>query len=52
MRRDITEAIKLICLLLLTICAMGIAGRFDYVEALRIEEAKHESSTFHLSKFR
>ena len=50
--RSLKEAIKLWCLVLFIIFAMGIAGKSDYEEAVRLEGVKNESSTFHLSQFR
>lgn len=50
--RSLTEALKMWGLVLFIIFAMGIAGKSDYEEAVRLEEVKNESSTFHLSQFR
>jgi hypothetical protein len=50
--RSLTEALKLWGLVLFIIFAMGIAGKSDYEEAVRLEEIKNESPAFRLSQFR
>ena len=50
--RGLSEAVKMWGLVLFIIFAMGIAGKSDYEEAVRLEEVKHESPTFYLSRFR